>query len=302
MPTPHLSLVSKVYQGHTVTYREDGWFNATEAAAKFGKRPVDWLRLPDTDSYIGALCRQLRSEKISLLRVIRGGRSRPDGTWLHPKLAVPFARWLDDDFAVWCDMQIDGLIRGSNDWVCASLYQSCTSTLGCSSTSRRSRCLAASFTRCSSSFVSPSFFNRSNSSSSSSVKLDANGHDIEYNFKDPGHPLQLVFVCAMWLTGFDAPTVSTLYLDKPMQGQARGAGSGQGTAGVGLSVPARGNGRHRGTDGSGWRHPAPGRATGRERGGGQRGDIQSPGLCQDSRVGGSGTRCRAPPSPAGRRP
>ncbi|MEP7102421.1 MAG: type I restriction endonuclease subunit R [Burkholderiales bacterium] len=49
-------------------------------------------------------------------------------------------------------------------------------------------------------------------------QLDAHGHDIEYNFKDPEHPLQLVFVCAMWLTGFDAPTVSTLYLDKPMRG------------------------------------------------------------------------------------
>ncbi|MFA5982528.1 MAG: type I restriction endonuclease subunit R [Methylococcaceae bacterium] len=48
-------------------------------------------------------------------------------------------------------------------------------------------------------------------------QLDAQGHDIEYNFKDPEHPLQLVFVCAMWLTGFDAPTVSTLYLDKPMK-------------------------------------------------------------------------------------
>jgi type I restriction enzyme R subunit len=48
--------------------------------------------------------------------------------------------------------------------------------------------------------------------------LDANGHDIEHNFKDPENLLQLVFVCAMWLTGFDAPTVSTLYLDKPMQG------------------------------------------------------------------------------------
>ena len=47
--------------------------------------------------------------------------------------------------------------------------------------------------------------------------LDKHGHDIEYNFKDPDHPLQLVFVCAMWLTGFDAPTVSTLYLDKPMK-------------------------------------------------------------------------------------
>jgi type I restriction enzyme R subunit len=48
-------------------------------------------------------------------------------------------------------------------------------------------------------------------------KLDAHGHDVEYNFKDAEDPLQLVFVCAMWLTGFDAPTLSTLYLDKPMK-------------------------------------------------------------------------------------
>ena len=49
-------------------------------------------------------------------------------------------------------------------------------------------------------------------------RLDAQGHDTEYRFKDPGDPLRLVFVCAMWLTGFDAPTLSTLYLDKPMRG------------------------------------------------------------------------------------
>lgn len=48
--------------------------------------------------------------------------------------------------------------------------------------------------------------------------IDENGHDIEDNFKDPNHPLSLVFICAMWLTGFDAPKVSTLYLDKPMKG------------------------------------------------------------------------------------
>ena len=47
--------------------------------------------------------------------------------------------------------------------------------------------------------------------------IDVNGHDIEYRFKDPNDKLQLVFVCAMWLTGFDAPTISTLYLDKPMK-------------------------------------------------------------------------------------
>jgi len=48
-------------------------------------------------------------------------------------------------------------------------------------------------------------------------KLDKQSHDVEFNFKDPADPLQLVFVCAMWLTGFDAPTLSTLYLDKPMK-------------------------------------------------------------------------------------
>jgi type I restriction enzyme R subunit len=47
--------------------------------------------------------------------------------------------------------------------------------------------------------------------------VDEHGHDIEYNFKDAANPLQLVFVCAMWLTGFDAPSLSTLYLDKPMK-------------------------------------------------------------------------------------
>lgn len=47
--------------------------------------------------------------------------------------------------------------------------------------------------------------------------IDKNGHDIEDNFKDPNHPLSLVFVCAMWLTGFDAPSTSTIYLDKPMK-------------------------------------------------------------------------------------
>lgn len=47
---------------------------------------------------------------------------------------------------------------------------------------------------------------------------DDNGHDIEDNFKDENHPLSLVFLCAMWLTGFDVPVVSTMYLDKPMKG------------------------------------------------------------------------------------
>jgi type I restriction enzyme R subunit len=40
---------------------------------------------------------------------------------------------------------------------------------------------------------------------------------LDERFKDTQDPLSLVFVCAMWLTGFDAPSCSTLYLDKPMR-------------------------------------------------------------------------------------
>lgn len=41
--------------------------------------------------------------------------------------------------------------------------------------------------------------------------------DVESAFKDDQHPLRVAFVCAMWLTGFDVPSLSTLYLDKPLK-------------------------------------------------------------------------------------
>ena len=41
--------------------------------------------------------------------------------------------------------------------------------------------------------------------------------DLETKFKDPDDRFRLVFVCAMWMTGFDVPSCSTLYLDKPMR-------------------------------------------------------------------------------------
>ncbi len=44
-----------------------------------------------------------------------------------------------------------------------------------------------------------------------------NEEDLAEKFKAPNNPLRLVFVCAMWLTGFDAPSCSTIYLDKPMR-------------------------------------------------------------------------------------
>lgn len=41
--------------------------------------------------------------------------------------------------------------------------------------------------------------------------------DLDKEFKDSGNPLRIVFVCAMWLTGFDVKCLSCLYLDKPLK-------------------------------------------------------------------------------------
>jgi len=41
--------------------------------------------------------------------------------------------------------------------------------------------------------------------------------DLETKFKSADDPLRIVFVCAMWITGFDVPSCSTIYLDKPMK-------------------------------------------------------------------------------------
>ena len=44
-----------------------------------------------------------------------------------------------------------------------------------------------------------------------------NTQDLDAKFKDPEDPFRIVFVCAMWMTGFDVPSCSTIYLDKPQR-------------------------------------------------------------------------------------
>ena len=41
--------------------------------------------------------------------------------------------------------------------------------------------------------------------------------ELEKDFKKAKNPFRVAFVCAMWLTGFDVPSLGTLYLDKPLK-------------------------------------------------------------------------------------
>ncbi|MCA0325509.1 MAG: KilA-N domain-containing protein [Proteobacteria bacterium] len=73
------ALVLATYNGQEVTFTDDGWFNATEAAAKFGKRPVDWLKLPETKRYIAALADRTKVKESHFARARRGGRRGEPG-------------------------------------------------------------------------------------------------------------------------------------------------------------------------------------------------------------------------------
>lgn len=76
-----------------VRFNNDGWINATDVAKRFGKRPADWLKQDETKQYLSALAEALSCDPESLLETRRGRYH--SGTWLHPKVAVAFARWLD---------------------------------------------------------------------------------------------------------------------------------------------------------------------------------------------------------------
>jgi len=48
-------------------------------------------------------------------------------------------------------------------------------------------------------------------------RLKMNTNDLEKDFKDEDHPFRFAIVCAMWITGFDVKSLSTMYIDKPLK-------------------------------------------------------------------------------------
>lgn len=112
--TTELILRSFLHNDHSITvpFTGEAFFNATVAAKAFGKLPGDWLRNKETQKYVGALRAALAMEQDQLVIVRQGGYPNEQGTWLHPKLVVAFARWLSHEFAVWCDMQVEEILRG----------------------------------------------------------------------------------------------------------------------------------------------------------------------------------------------
>ncbi len=91
------------------------YINATKVAKEFNKLPADWLKTKETKAYLEAFSRyDLYHNGIhngDFIVVRQGGIPQEQGTWIHRKLIITFARWLSPDFAVWCDMTIEDILK-----------------------------------------------------------------------------------------------------------------------------------------------------------------------------------------------
>lgn len=104
-------LMIKKFKTVEVFFMEDEYINATKTAKEFGKQASKWLENDDTKEYIKAISKKLLIEQNQLVIVKSGAPSTGGGTWLHPKLAIRFARWISIEFELWCDEQIERILH-----------------------------------------------------------------------------------------------------------------------------------------------------------------------------------------------
>jgi hypothetical protein len=108
-----IQLITARYGEMSVQFQENGFINATAIAKQFNKQPRDYLKTEQTKNYINSIKRIFLIDENQLVIVKKGSVENGGGTWLHPKLAIDFARWLSPDFAVWCDLQIERILHSN---------------------------------------------------------------------------------------------------------------------------------------------------------------------------------------------
>jgi hypothetical protein len=116
-----VTIISKEFDGSEIIFslqsdKSNLYLNATQTAKKFNKLPKDWLKTADTKNYILSLEKFYNLKEKELIIVKKGNFSTGEkqGTWIHQKLIIAFARWLSPDFAVWCDLQIEEILKSQN--------------------------------------------------------------------------------------------------------------------------------------------------------------------------------------------
>ena len=100
----------KSWNDRNIRIRSDRYVSLTDMAQATGKQFGHWNNLKSTKSYLKALESVIQIAITDLVQVIQGGDPQNQGTWGHPKVAIRFAQWCSDEFAVQVDIWTDELM------------------------------------------------------------------------------------------------------------------------------------------------------------------------------------------------
>ena len=106
-------LIVKEYLGNGIEFKiinGSVYANATSMCKPFGKLAKDWLKTAQTQRYISAL-EQKENNPNGFTISSKGGIVENSGTWIHEKLVLRLASWLDVELELWIDEQISTLLR-----------------------------------------------------------------------------------------------------------------------------------------------------------------------------------------------
>ena len=81
-----------------ISFRDDGYVNATELCKAGGKEYYGWFRNNKTEEFLKELSSVLRIYGTELIKIKQGGTEQ--GTWVHPRVAIHIAQWVSPKFAV----------------------------------------------------------------------------------------------------------------------------------------------------------------------------------------------------------
>ncbi|WP_299452092.1 KilA-N domain-containing protein [uncultured Microscilla sp.] len=113
--------LQKTFLGKEIVFTPDGWINATQTIKVMkAKRLDNFIKSKYFTEYVKAFCKYHQLDYSDVVKTFKGNFSKSDhsktgitqGTYFHPDLVVLFARWINPDFAVWCDTIIKQILTG----------------------------------------------------------------------------------------------------------------------------------------------------------------------------------------------
>lgn len=103
--------IVEIFEGQEITIRQsDGYWNATQMCQRYGRLFADFTRLKSTKAYLAALSPVMGIPITGLILSQQGGTPSEQGTWVHRRVALKLAAWLNPHFEVWVYSVIEKLL------------------------------------------------------------------------------------------------------------------------------------------------------------------------------------------------